>query len=110
MNFMKLRFNIEDFVIFSDDIEWCKHFLIMKLQSFMDQMKKTDLDTLLLFAQHQYFIISNSSFSWWAVELSSIMYNAKPNVCSPAKWSNQSSAQDQTLIKNEWHVIGTEYG
>lgn len=58
----------EDFLIFSDDIEWCKQQIIFKDCEFSEG--KTELEDLSLMASCKAVITANSSFSWWGGYLS----------------------------------------
>lgn len=57
----------EHFVIFSDDIEWCKQQELFKGCEF--SKGKKDWEDLNLMAGCKGIIIANSSFSWWAAYL-----------------------------------------
>jgi hypothetical protein len=77
-NFCKLDYNnyykaaIEDFnddryrfVVFSNDIEWCKENIPLKEGSIFTEPNSGYVDVILMsLCQHN--IIANSSFSWWA--------------------------------------------
>lgn len=53
------------FVVFSNDIEWCKQNLIEgEMVTFMNQ--GTDYIDMILMSMCDHNIIANSSFSWWA--------------------------------------------
>lgn len=52
------------YVIFSDDIDWCKDNLTAPLITFIDSGK--DIVDFFLMTKLHNWIIANSSFSWWA--------------------------------------------
>jgi len=61
------EFPNEDFLIFSDDIEWCKKQSIFSGCEFSEG--KSDVEDMNLMAGCKSYIIANSSFSWWAAYL-----------------------------------------
>lgn len=69
------------FLIFSDDIPWCKTQFIGDQFCFIEG--NTDYMDLYLMTQCNHHIIANSSFSWWGAWL-----NQNPNkiVIAPSKW------------------------
>lgn len=70
------------FYVFSDDIAWCKSNLIIKNACFIDGNNK-DYEDFELMRNCKHFIISNSTFSWWAAYLSS---NVDKRVITPKTW------------------------
>lgn len=77
-------FNNHIFLIFSDDIEWCKKCkLFSSLKNVVFMEDNTDQEDLILMSMCKNIIISNSSFSWWAAYIS----NAE-NIIHPIKWYN----------------------
>lgn len=85
------------FLIFSDDIEWCKanfptnlpHYFIEGLDEVTD---------LWIMKECKHFIIANSTFSWWGAWLSS--YCDKIVLCPPASyWPNADIINLDSFIK-----------
>ncbi len=77
----KRLFPNEKFLVFSDDIEYCKSQLGRDIYDFSEgHIEEEDLK-LMASCKHQ--IIANSSFSWWAAYL-----NPNPNkkVIYPKQW------------------------
>lgn len=81
----------EKFLIFSDDMEWCKKQDIFKDCEFSEG--NSEVEDLNLMASCKSNIIANSSFSWWAAWL-----NPNPDkvVVAPQKWF--SNPEDEKLI------------
>lgn len=70
------------FLVFSDDIQWCKeNFPEMDNFIFIEGLK--DYEDLLLMSLCKHNIICNSSFSWWAAWLNQ---NSEKIVIAPQKW------------------------
>lgn len=69
------------FLVFSDDIEWCRSQFIGDRFVFIEN--DNDIDDLYLMSLCQHQIIANSTFSWWAAWL-----NENPNkmVVAPEIW------------------------
>lgn len=75
---MKER-GIKDFIVFSDDIEWCKQ----NLPGLNYSEGNSNIEDLDLMSKCGHNIIANSSFSWWGAWL-----NKNPNkiVIAPSNW------------------------
>ena len=69
------------FVIFSDDIEWCKQ--RFRSGSFFFVEALSDIEDLFLMSRCGGHIIANSSFSWWGAWLDR---NKDKKVIAPAQW------------------------
>ena len=87
IKFMESKNENQNFIVFSDDIEWCKKNLIIKNKcTFIDErFKLKDYHELILMKFCKHNIISNSTFSWWGAFLN---YNKDGNqkVIYPEKW------------------------
>ena len=68
-------FKGKKFLVFSDDIEWCKQNFIGEQFSFSQGDEIKDLRAM---AQCQGHILANSSFSWWGHYLSASKYCIAP--------------------------------
>jgi hypothetical protein len=69
------------FLVFSDDIEWCKS--IFKGDNFIFISNEEDYIDLHLISLCKNNIIANSSFSWWGAYLNK---NENKKVIAPSKW------------------------
>ena len=87
-------------VVFSDDIEWCKHNISADYYS-EDTSAERDL-YLMTNATHN--IIANSSFSWWGAWLNK---NKDKTVVAPTRWFGDQLSIHNTsdIIPNEWITI-----
>jgi hypothetical protein len=88
------------FLVFSDDIEWCKEnfgFLINK--TFISDNK--DYEDLYLMSMCKNNIIANSTFSWWGAWLNN---NESKQVIIPSKWFGVSNSHLNTndLYCDKW--------
>jgi len=71
------------FLVFSDDIEWCKSAFSSLDKDFVYIENNPDYEDLLLMSLCDHNIIGNSTFSWWGAWLNS---NTEKTVVSPMKW------------------------
>ncbi len=97
INKMIAETSISSVLVFSDDIEWCKTIGLPTSSIFVDE--PDDAVALYLMSQFQHYVISNSSFSWWAVWLgkkASLVY-------APKKWFGTMGPQDvQDIYEDTW--------
>ncbi len=84
----------------SDDIEWCKKELQFK-QNTIYEKENPVWEKLYLMTLCNHFVISNSTFSWWAQYLS-----AAPNkiVVAPYRWRN-SEFPPQDIFEDTWVLL-----
>lgn len=89
------------FVIFSNDIDWCKANLVSYLEQcdvlYIDWNKgDSSYIDMQLMSMCEAGIIANSSFSWWGAWLSSSKLILAPN-----KWTNIPGRHDD-ILENGW--------
>lgn len=88
------------FYIFSDDSQWTKENLKLKYPTIYVNINspKKGYEDLRLMSNCKYFIIANSSFSWWGAWLSNT-----PNkiVCAPKRWF-KSTYDEGDIIPKSW--------
>ena len=90
------------FFIFSDDMNWCKTNIKIDYQIyFIDHFNPVDMFPIdfQLMTNCQHFIISNSTFSWWAAWLS--QYRDKI-VIAPQNWFRASEINTKDLVPDSW--------
>tara|TARA_R110002050_G_scaffold78025_2_gene166550 strand:- start:80 stop:2452 length:2373 start_codon:yes stop_codon:yes gene_type:complete len=87
------------FLVFSDDIEWCKE--NFKGNNFTFIQNDNDFDDLYQMSECEHNIIANSTFSWWGAYLNS---NKNKIVVYPNKWfgSKYSSWTIMDLFPDNW--------
>lgn len=93
------------FIVFSDDIAWCKS----NLEGLAPHMHfiegESYIHDFFLQSMCKHHIISNSSFSWWAAYLNP---NRDKIVAAPARWFQPSTGLTiDDLIPSDWHLINT---
>jgi hypothetical protein len=88
------------FLIFSDDIEYCKQIFGTQNRIFYSE-NKTPIQDMCLMSMCNHNIIANSSFSWWGAYL-----NQNPNkiVVAPSKWFTDGRSLEDLYPPN-WIII-----
>ena len=89
----------DKYLVFSDDIEWCKENFKGDKIVFIENEK--DYNELYLMSMCNNNIISNSSFSWWGAWLNQ---NHSKTIIGPKNWFGQSLQYLKTddIIPNKW--------
>ena len=85
------------FFVFSDEIEAARKMFRFRYPVSYDSGRSKDSISLAVMSQCKHFIISNSSFSWWAQYLSQ---NPEKIVISPDRWYAQDIPCD--IMQKEW--------
>lgn len=86
----------EKFVVFSDDIEWCKQQEVFKGCDFSEG--NTEVEDMNAIARCKSVIMANSSFSWWGAWLGS-----HDKVIAPRKWF--SDEVERVELLDSWIKI-----
>lgn len=89
----------ENFLIFSDDPEWCKERFKASNIQVMDKGDEVEDLNLLASTKHQ--IIANSSWSWWAAYLCP---NDGHRVIAPKEWFADGNST-RMVLPEEWIKI-----
>ena len=91
------------FFIFSNDFDWVlKHFSGSNFLFVNVNNENTGYFDFELMNNCKHFIISNSSFSWWAAWLNNGEQQIK---IAPKKWVNFASVKSIDIIPNDWNTI-----
>ena len=101
----KIPNSSKNWLIFSDDIQWCKSRFYSYNVNFIEG--NSDIVDLFLMAQCNHHIIANSSFSWWAAWLSKNMFNNDGITIAPKTWFGPNLAHYNTndIYLTEWIKI-----
>lgn len=88
------------FIVFSDDVEWCKKNKFLQ-ENCIFLNTDNHFEDLYLMTQCDYHIIANSSFSWWGSYLS----NTKLTI-APKHWFGPQGPKNWSSIYcDNWHII-----
>lgn len=89
------------FIVFSDDIEWCKQNFKGRRLVFVSG--HPDIYDLMLMSRCENHIIANSSFSWWGAYLN----RRNKKVIAPRQWFGPAYTQHNTadLIPETWYKM-----
>ena len=90
------------FIFFSDDIEWVKNHIKLSFPSYYESGHDPIWEKMRLMYSCKHFIISNSTFSWWAQYLSR---NTSKIVISPDHWTNDPQRDPLHLISDNFVTI-----
>ena len=88
------------FFIFSDDIDWVKQNMDFPDNTEYETGNDPVWEKLRLMYSCKHFIISNSTFSWWAQYLSR---NENKIVVAPSIWNHIMPSED--IYEKEWKII-----
>jgi glycosyltransferase involved in cell wall biosynthesis len=93
------------FVVFSDDIEWCKkNFNFIKNVTYHNPLDSHDYEDMMLMASCRHNIIANSSFSWWGAFINS---SEDKIVVAPKRWfgPNYKDKDTKDLYCDGWKIL-----
>ena len=90
-------------LVFSDDLPWCRTQPYFAGAIFVDEPH--DVKALWLMSQYRHYIMSNSTFSWWAVWLGAPW----GHVIAPDRWFGVIGPQDwQDVYEPDWVRVRAE--
>ena len=95
MDIIASKISDAKFFIFSNDVEWLKENVDFKYPVVFENGSDPVWEKLRLMYSCKHFVISNSTFSWWAQYLSS---NKDKIVIAPDRWYNSEIKSD--LLEN----------
>ncbi len=102
MEIMRKNIQKPKFVFFSDDIQWVKKNINMDGECLYETGNDDVWEKLKLMSACKHFILSNSTFSWWAQWFS---LNNDKVVVAPQKWLN--SGYESGLVDPDWILVKT---
>lgn len=88
------------FFVFSDDVEWVKNNMNFPEGTEYERGNDPIWEKLRLMYSCKHFILSNSTFSWWAQYLSR---NEKKVVVAPSKW--RRIGYSDAIYQENWNLI-----
>jgi len=93
------KYGVKEYVIFSNDIKWCKDTFVGKQFTIMEEDSFTEL---FLMGKCAHNVIANSAFSWWGAYL-----NDKEGRCviAPRKWFSTTRMIDRDIVPHTWMKI-----
>jgi hypothetical protein len=95
----------KQYLIASDDIKWCKENLNIPNAIYLEEWKIEE--QLWIISMCHYFVISNSSFSWWAAYLS--RYSNKI-VIAPETWFGPEGPSEwMNIYCKDWIILPTYF-
>lgn len=106
MNYYNKAMNIlnsDKYIIFSNDIDWCKKNFVGK--QFIISEGKSEIEDFSLMMECDNFIIANSSYSYWASFLGS---NKNSKIIAPQKWFGPKLSpthNTKDLYRDEWVLL-----
>ncbi len=100
MNEMKKKFPNCKFYLFSNDINWVKDNIKDSNIIYVDK-NNSNYEELRLMYSCKHFIMSNSSFSWWAQFLSD---NSKKVVYAPSRWMKNDTDFSE-IYDDRWNLL-----
>lgn len=98
--YMKKKIKNPQFIVFSDDVEWVKENLKFPENTLYERGNDPVWEKLRLMYRCKHFILSNSTFSWWAEYL---CRNEEKIVVAPSRWNNYQDNPD--IYEEDWHLI-----
>jgi hypothetical protein len=97
--------NIQEVYVFSDDINWCMHNLSFGIKTVYvteELVPSNHHAHLYLMSQCKTFVISNSSFSWWAAWMSQ---DENKLVVAPRNWFADKTRDSKDILPSQWLQI-----
>jgi hypothetical protein len=98
VEYIKSKVENPVFIIFSDDVEWCKENFHIDAPTYYETSGNPIWEKIRLMSGCKHFIIHNSTFSWWAQHLSQ---NKDKIVIAPTKWM-QRDDQPIDIYEDGW--------
>ena len=94
-------FEPKKFMIFSDDIDYCRQFFSGFPYDFRYSSAATEMEDLYLMTQCKNNIIANSSFSWWGAYLN----QNGGRVIMPRQWFTNDCVNSRDLHVQGWELF-----
>lgn len=108
MRFISERVENPRFFVFtnsSDDADWILNNYHFEYPVKYVKLENPDYEELRLMYSCKHFIISNSTFSWWAQYLSD---NPLKIICAPDRWNRREDIDCSDIYMPGWNLINTD--
>lgn len=104
---MNSRTEDSKYYVFSDDIDWVRNELEIKVDcTYVDHNGvKTAYEDLMLMSSCKHNIIANSTFSWWGAWLNQ---NSDAIVLAPNIWLGWGDTDDMDILPNAWETVSID--
>jgi len=102
LEILKSQRPVDSLFVFSDDINWCKKNLTFTIPAnYMDYdtSEKKYITDMHLMSLCKHFIISNSTFGWWAAWLGN---NKEKAVIAPKNWFKNPAFSSTDIVPDDW--------
>ncbi len=102
IKYIERKKKIGKIFVFSDDVDWCEKNIKFNYPTVFIRREYAGLKNegdLFLMSACKYFIVPNSTFSWWGAWLSN---NPDKIVVAPKQWFMDPSMDTSDLIPKEW--------
>lgn len=100
IRYIRSRHKNATIFFFSDDIEWVKKNIKVEGPAYYESGKDTLWEKMLLMSSCKHFVISNSTFSWWAQYLSQ---NNDKIVVAPTRWRADDNRYE--IRQKNWIIL-----
>ncbi|OIK55890.1 alpha-1,2-fucosyltransferase [Oenococcus oeni] len=100
VNRIRDKYHSVSIILFSDDINWVKQNMKFKGNVYYESGSDPVWEKMRLMSLCKHFVLSNSSFSWWAQYLSQ---NSNKIVYAPKLWYKDGRKSD--IYMNNWHTL-----
>lgn len=101
MKYIKEKYADCNYLIFTDDIQWVKENIHFEYPVTYVDIDNPDYEVLRLMYMCKHFVMSNSSFSWWAQYLSD---NENKIVVAPSVWYPDGHG-DRSIYLDNWTIL-----
>ena len=101
MKYIRDQYQDANFLIFTDDIQWVKENIHFQFPVRYVEMQDPDYEVLRLMYMCRHFVISNSSFSWWAQYLGTAKNKI---VVAPRIW-HAHNPNERSIYQDSWILM-----
>lgn len=107
MDYVRLKIADPVFYIFSntsEDLNWIRENMHLTGELVYVDLRNADYEELALMQSCKHFIISNSTYSWWAQYLAE---HPEKIVVAPSTWYRGDDQDATDIYQDDWHMIET---